>query len=78
MVLAGLSIGVLTGLLGHMQHGGFDPLLTVAVTAMAVFGMLLGVTWSALISPARLRTGFALFIIAVALFLVAKNYTVLL
>lgn len=73
-----IAINAVAGLLGHIQHGSFDPLLTVAVTAMAMFGMLLGVTWSALVSPARLRTGFALFIIAVALFLVAKNYTVLL
>ncbi len=72
-----IAINAVAGLLGHLQHGGFDPLLTVAVTTLAVLGMLLGVTWSALVSSARLRTGFALFIIAVALFLVAKNYPVL-
>lgn len=71
-----IAINAVAGLLGHLQYGGFDLLLTVVVTTLAVLGMLLGVVWSARAPPARLRTGFALFMIAVAIFLVVKNYPV--
>jgi uncharacterized membrane protein YfcA len=72
-----IAINCAAGLLGHLQYGGFDLRLTFLVTALAAFGTLAGTALSHRMSPARLRTGFAMFTIAVAFFLVAKNYSVL-
>ena len=72
-----IAINCVAGLAGHMQYGGFDLRLTLLVTALAAAGTLAGTALSHRTSPARLRTGFAVFTIAVAFFLVAKNYSVL-
>jgi uncharacterized protein len=72
-----IAINCAAGLAGHMQYGGFDLRLTLLVTALAAAGTLAGTVLSHRTSPARLRTGFAVFTIAVAFFLVAKNYSVL-
>ena len=72
-----IAINCAAGLLGHLQYGGFDPRLTFLVTALEALGTLAGTALSHSASPARLRTGFAVFTIAVAFFLVAKNYSVL-
>lgn len=73
-----ITINCASGLLGHLRHGGFDLLLTLLVTGLAIIGTLMGVAVAHRTSPLRLRTGFAVLVMAVALFLVAKNYTVLL
>ena len=48
------------------------------VTVRAAAGMLLGARLSHRSSPERLRKGFAIFTILAAVFLVVKNYSVLL
>ena len=72
-----IAINCAAGLAGHLAHGGFDLRLAGQVTALAVLGTLIGTALSHKTSPARLRTGFAVFVIAVAIFLVAKNYAAL-
>jgi uncharacterized membrane protein YfcA len=73
-----IAINCAAGLAGHLAHGGFDPWLAAAVTALAATGALAGTALSHRMSPEGLKTGFALFVIAVAVFLVVKNYSVLL
>ncbi|MCI0564609.1 MAG: sulfite exporter TauE/SafE family protein [Nitrososphaera sp.] len=73
-----ITINCSAGFLGHLSHGGFDTRLMILVTALATAGTLIGTTLSHRASPALLRKWFAMFVIAVALFLVAKNYTALL
>lgn len=73
-----IAINCAAGLVAHLQYGGFDLRVAVLVTVLAASGTLLGTTLSHKASPARLKTGFAMFVIAVALFLVAKNYSTLL
>jgi uncharacterized membrane protein YfcA len=73
-----ISINCVAGLAGHLAHGGFDPSIAAVVTALAATGALAGTALSHRTSPEGLRTGFALFVIVVAVFLVAKNYSVLL
>jgi uncharacterized membrane protein YfcA len=73
-----IAINCAAGLVAHLQYGGFDPKIAGLVTLLAAAGTLAGTTLSHRVSPARLKTGFAVFVIAVALFLVARNYTVLL
>jgi uncharacterized membrane protein YfcA len=73
-----IAINCAAGLLGHLQFGGFAPGLTLLVTVLAATGTLLGASLSHRCSPDRLRKGFAVFTILVAVFLVVKNYSVLL
>ena len=74
----GTSLLVITinsgaGVLGHVRHGGFDVWLTLLVTGCALLGTLVGVRLAHRASPRRLRTGFAVFIILVAVLLIMKN-----
>jgi uncharacterized membrane protein YfcA len=73
-----IAINCVAGLAGHLAHGGFDPQIATVVTALAAGGALAGTALSHRASPERLKTGFALFVIAVAVFLVARNVSVLL
>jgi uncharacterized membrane protein YfcA len=79
----GTSLFVITinsgaGLLGHWHHGSFDVRLALLVTVCAVLGTLAGVRLAHRASPTKLRQGFAVFVIAVALLVILKNYAALL
>lgn len=68
-----IAINCGAGLIGHVQHGGMDFRLTSLVTIIAASGTIFGTVLSAKASPTRLRTGFAVFVLVVAVFLIAKN-----
>jgi uncharacterized membrane protein YfcA len=73
-----ITINCAAGLLGHLNHGGFDLQIAALVTILAAAGTLAGTALSHHISPSGLRNWFAVFVIAVALLLVVKNYAILL
>jgi uncharacterized membrane protein YfcA len=73
-----IAINCAAGLVGHAAQGGFDPGIASAVAALATVGALAGSSLSRRVSPEGLKTGFALFVLAVAVFLVARNYSALL
>jgi len=62
-----------SGLAAHLGQGEMPLGLTAALTLSAVVGTLAGVRLSGEIDAARLRRGFALFVLLVAAFLVARN-----
>jgi uncharacterized membrane protein YfcA len=70
-----IAVNCAAGLVGHIGHASFDVALAALVTALAVLGALAGSRWSHRISPAHLRTGFAMFVVVVAVWLVFKNVT---
>ncbi len=72
-----ITINCAAGLVGHLRYGGFDLKLALLVTALAVAGTLAGTAVSHRIAADKLKKNFAVFVIVVALFLVAKNYTAL-
>jgi uncharacterized membrane protein YfcA len=72
-----IVINCAAGLIGHLGHGWFDPGLTLLITGLAVAGALVGVALSHRSSPANLQRWFAGFVIAVAVFIVAKNFQTL-
>jgi len=69
-----ISINCGAGLLGHLTRGLFDLRLAALVAGCAAAGALVGTSLSHRTSPERLRRGFAFFVIAVAVFLVVRNY----
>jgi uncharacterized membrane protein YfcA len=73
-----IAINCAAGLAGHLSYGGFDLRVTVLVTALAAAGTLAGTALSHRAAPQNLRRGFAVFVIAVAAFLIAENYSSLL
>jgi len=62
-----------SGLVSHLGQGEMPVGLTAAFTLAAVVGALAGVRLSSRLDPLRLRLGFAVFVIAVGLALLAKN-----
>jgi uncharacterized membrane protein YfcA len=73
-----IAINCAAGLAGHLSYGGFDLRVAALVTSLAAAGTLAGTALSHRTAPKKLRRGFAVFVIAVAVFLIAKNYSVLL
>jgi uncharacterized membrane protein YfcA len=61
------------GLLGHLGRGEMPLSLTAAFTAVSALGALAGVRMASSLNPARLRRAFAVFVVLVGLFLLARN-----
>lgn len=66
-----------SALAAHLASGSIDWTVATAFTAAAVVGALAGSRLGAHLSSARLTQLFAILIVAVALFLIAKNVTVI-
>ena len=61
------------GVVGHLRQGEMPLGLTAAFTASAALGALAGVRLASSLDPARLRRAFAVFVVLVGLFLLARN-----
>lgn len=73
-----IFLNCVAGLIGHAaQSSGFDWSLTFMVMALAVAGAVFGTVLSHRLAAQRLQKMFAYLVLAVAVFLIAKNYTVL-
>ncbi len=73
-----IAVNCASGLLAHLSAGDADWRLTLMVAALAVAGALVGTALSHRFHPSHLRRIFAWFVVAVALFLIARNYNALL
>jgi hypothetical protein len=69
-----IAINCIAGLIGHLHHSSFDLRLTLLITIIAAVGTLFGTKLSYEISPTKLKTGFATFVLVVGIFLIVKNY----
>ncbi|MFY9221022.1 MAG: sulfite exporter TauE/SafE family protein [Blastocatellia bacterium] len=69
-----ITINSLAGLIGHLQHVSFDLRLTILITAIAALGTILGTKVAHQVSATALKSGFATFVLVVAIFLIIKNY----
>lgn len=68
-----IAMSSFAGLAGHLGKVHIDWPVTLAVTAAAVIGSLVGGRLAGRIPPAALRRGFGIFIIAVAIFVLFKE-----
>ncbi|MFO0586649.1 MAG: sulfite exporter TauE/SafE family protein [Polyangiaceae bacterium] len=76
----GTSLMVLTlqsfaGFAGHVTHTHVDWTLTGIITASAVMGSLVGARLAKRLSVATLRRGFAWFVLAMAVFMIGKQFS---
>lgn len=69
-----ITINSLAGLIGHLQHTSFDLRLTILITVIAAIGTILGTKVAHQVSATTLKSGFATFVLVVAIFLIIKNY----
>jgi uncharacterized protein len=71
-----IFLNCVAGLIGHASQNGFDWSLTALVTILAVSGTIFGTLLSHRVAANKLQQGFAVFVFMVAVFLMAKNYSV--
>ena len=72
-----IFLNCVAGLVGHASQNHFDWNLIALVTVLAVTGTIFGTLLSHRVASKKLQKGFALFVLGVGVFLVAKNYPVL-
>lgn len=68
-----ISLQCAAGLLGHLGHVELPWALTGAVLAAAMTGSLVGGRLASVLPPATLRRGFAMFVLATAVFLLVAQ-----
>jgi uncharacterized protein len=68
-----ISMKSFAGLAGHLGHVDLDWKLTLGVTAAAVVGSVIGGSLAGRIPPTVLRRGFGIFIIVMAVLVIAKE-----
>jgi uncharacterized membrane protein YfcA len=69
-----IFLNCVAGLLGHLGGGFSQYGITLAVIGLSVGGAVVGTTMSHKMAAHRLQKIFAMLVIAVAMFLIAKNY----
>jgi uncharacterized membrane protein YfcA len=68
-----ISINCAAALAGHFSHGGFSFITAVLVTLSAGIGLFAGTALSRKTSAAGLQKAFAMFVVAIAVILIANN-----
>lgn len=71
-----IFLNCVAGLVGHAAQNNFDWSLTAIVTVLAVAGTIFGTLLSHRVAASQLQKGFAVFVLTIAVFLMAKNYGV--
>ena len=72
-----IFLNCVAGLIGHAAQNNFDWGLTTLITSLAIAGAGVGTFLSHRVAPHKLQRGFAVVVLLVAVFLVTKNYSVL-
>lgn len=72
-----IFLNCVAGLAGHLSGGMFDWRLTLTMMGLAVGGAATGTVLSHRLAAHSLQRMFAVLVLAVAVFLIAKNYPVL-
>lgn len=68
-----IAMNSLAGFLGHVDSGSFDLIVTLIFTSAGLVGTFSGMKLSRRLSSSKLQKAFAIFVIALALFLLLDN-----
>jgi hypothetical protein len=68
-----IAMNSLAGFLGHVGNGSFDLIVTLIFTAAGLVGTFSGMKLPKRLSSSKLQKSFAIFVIALALFLLFDN-----
>lgn len=71
-----IFLNCVAGFVGHASRNSFDWSLTAQVTTLAVAGTVFGTLLSHRVAADKLQKGFAVFVLTIAVFLTAKNFSV--
>lgn len=78
---SGAAVGLLTGILGvgggflgHIRSGSLDWMVTLVFTSAGLLGTFIGMRISRRLSPSKLQKAFAVFVMALAVFLMIDNF----
>jgi uncharacterized membrane protein YfcA len=69
-----IALNSAAGFVGHLAQSKFDLSLTGIVLLIAICGTVVGTVLSQRLAAHRLQRAFAMLVIVVAVFLIAKNY----
>ncbi|MGE5374291.1 MAG: sulfite exporter TauE/SafE family protein, partial [Bacteroidota bacterium] len=68
-----IAMNSMAGFLGHIGSGSFDWMVTLIFTAAGLIGTFSGMKLSSRLSSSKLQKAFAIFVIALAFFLLFDN-----
>jgi uncharacterized membrane protein YfcA len=71
--LAVIVMNSVAGFAGYASHAHVDPGLVSAVVGCAVVGSLVGARLARRVDPARVRSAFAIFVLAMAVLIIARE-----
>lgn len=69
-----IAMNSIAGFLGHLTNGSMDWMVTLVFTSTGLVGTFIGMRLSRLLSSSRLQKVFAVFVIALAIFLLVDNF----
>jgi uncharacterized protein len=69
-----IAMNSFAGLLGHLTNGSMDWMVTLVFTSAGLLGTFSGMRLSRRLSPSRLQKAFAVFVVALAVFLLVDNF----
>jgi uncharacterized membrane protein YfcA len=68
-----IAMNSVAGFLGHVGNGSFDWMVTLIFTSAGLIGTFSGMKLSSRLSSSKLQKAFAIFVIALAFFLLFDN-----
>jgi uncharacterized membrane protein YfcA len=69
-----IAMNSIAGFLDHIRDGSMDWMITLVFTSAGLVGTFIGMRLSRLLSQSRLQKAFAVFVIALAVFLLIDNF----
>jgi uncharacterized membrane protein YfcA len=69
-----IAMNSIAGLLGHLTNGSMDWMVTLVFAVAGLVGTFSGMQLSRRMSPSKLQKAFAVFVIALAVFLLIDNF----
>jgi uncharacterized membrane protein YfcA len=69
-----IAMNSIAGFLGHISSSSLDWMVTLVFTSAGLLGTFIGMRLSRRLSPSKLQKAFAVFVMALAVFLLIDNF----